>query len=134
MAARYEAEDRLPAEARARVDIDAMLVDAGWLGQDHGSHNVAAGRGVAIREVTMRPGHGRSDYLLFVDGRACGVIEAKPAGTTLTEVERQSAKYTTGLPDWVPAWASPLPFAYESTGVTDSRTIDPSATRSGTVA
>jgi type I restriction enzyme, R subunit len=108
---------QLPAEARARVDIDRMLAEAGWVIQDNGSHNVAAARGVAIREVTLEKGHGRADYLLFVDGRACGVIEAKPAGMTLTEVERQSKQYTTGLPDWVPAWASPLPFAYEATGV-----------------
>lgn len=107
----------LAAEARARVNIDRMLTDAGWLVQSMGSHNVSAGRGVAVRELTLKPGHGRADYVLFVDGKAAGVIEAKPEGTTLTEVERQSAKYTTGLPDWVPAWGSPLPFAYESTGV-----------------
>jgi len=107
----------LPAEARARVEIDRQLKQAGWVVQSVGTHNVGAARGVALREVTLKRGHGRADYLLFVNGRAAGVIEAKPAGTTLTEVERQSQKYTTGLPEWVPAWATPLPFAYESTGV-----------------
>lgn len=63
---------QLPAEARARVDIDRMLVAAGWLIQDNGSHNVSSARGIVIREVTLEKGHGRADYLLFVDGRAVG--------------------------------------------------------------
>jgi type I restriction enzyme R subunit len=107
----------LAAEARARSEIDRQLDAAGWVVQSLGQHNVNAAPGVAIREVTLEKSHGRADYLLFAHGRACGVIEAKPVGTTLTEVERQSAKYTTGMPSWMPAWASPLPFAYESTGV-----------------
>ena len=57
---------------------------------------------------------------MFADGRACGVIEAKAVGTTLTGVERQSAKYTDRHAEWMPAWASPLPFAYESTGDRDA--------------
>ena len=65
----------------------------------------------------MAPGHGRADYLLFVDRKAVGAIEAKPSGTPLAGVEPQSAKYSTGLPDG-PArrWSTPLPFLYESTG------------------
>lgn len=84
-------EPQLPAEARARLDIDRQMVEAGWVIQHHGSHNFAAGRGVAIREIILDRAHGRADYLLFVDGRACGVIEAKPAGTTLTEVDGRGA-------------------------------------------
>ena len=44
-------------------------------------------------------------------------MEAKPAGFTLTGVEAQSEKYSTGLPDGLPAPRRPLPFLYESTGV-----------------
>ncbi len=55
--------------------------------------------------------------MLYLDGRAAGVIEAKKAGATLVGVETQSAKYTAGLPDALPAWRRPLAFAYESTGV-----------------
>ncbi len=57
-----------------------------------------AGQGVAVREFIMAPGHGRADYLLFVDQRAVGAIEAKPSGTSLAGVESQSAKYSTALP------------------------------------
>jgi type I restriction enzyme R subunit len=71
---------------------------------------------VALREFELNPGHGSADYLLYVDGRAAGVIEAKKLGATLTGVEIQSARYAQGLPSSLPAWRRPLPFIYESTG------------------
>jgi len=46
----------------------------------------------------MKPGHGRVDYLLYLDQRAAGVIEAKPVGTPLSGVEWQPALYAAGLP------------------------------------
>ena len=101
----------LAAEARARVEIDRQLEAAGWIVQDRNDLNLWVGQGVAVREFTMREGHGRADYLLFVDREAVGSIEAKPEGTTLTEVELQSAKYVTGLPDQVPSRFNPLPCA-----------------------
>ncbi len=47
----------------------------------------------------MADGHGIADYMLFVEGKAVGVLEAKPAGYLLTSVELQADKYATGLPD-----------------------------------
>ncbi|HKX93940.1 MAG TPA: hypothetical protein VJM48_04490, partial [Methylibium sp.] len=76
-----------------------------------------ASRGVALREFPLDAGHGYADYLLYVDGKACGVVEAKKQGATLTGVELQSARYAQGLPPSLPAWRRPLPFVYESTGV-----------------
>ena len=75
--------------------------------------NLSAGA-VAVREFPLSRGF--ADYLLYVNGRIIGVVEAKPEGHTLTGVEVQSAKYTDGLPVGLPAWRVPLPFAYESTG------------------
>ena len=49
----------------------------------------------------MADSHGRADYLLLVEQQAVGTIEAKPKGTTLTEVEIQSSKYATGVPGHV---------------------------------
>ena len=69
-----------------------------------------------MREFSLKPGHGRADYLLYVNKRAAGVIEAKPEGSTLAGVEVQSEKYSTGLPDNLPSHLRPLPFLYESTG------------------
>jgi len=63
--------------------------------------NVHAGRGVAVREFRLAAGHGFADYMLFVEGKAAGILEAKPVGHTLTGVE-------------VPV--RPLPFLYLSTG------------------
>jgi type I restriction enzyme R subunit len=104
-------------EQRARAEIDRLLASAGWQVQDVAAAHLGAARGVAIREFPLNPGHGFADYLLYVDGRACGVIEAKKQGATLTGVERQSMRYAQGLPAALPAWRRPLPFAYESTGV-----------------
>ncbi len=103
-------------EIHAREKIDRLLTEAGWLVQDIKDTNIFAGKGVAIREFPLKQGHGFADYLLYVDGKAAGVIEAKKTGTTLTGVETQSEKYAKGLPESLPAWITPLPFCYESTG------------------
>ena len=84
--------------------------------QDVHSLNLSAARGVAVREFGLKPGHGTADYLLYVDQKAAGVVEAKPAGYTLTGVETQSGKYSEGLPDALPAHHKLLPFLYETTG------------------
>ena len=103
-------------EAQARINIDRMLEQAGWQVQDRDAMNLYAGPGVAVREFVLKPGHGTVDYLLFVNGTAVGVVEAKPEGFTLTGVEPQSDKYSTGLPDNLPAPWRPLPFLYQGTG------------------
>jgi len=104
-------------ELKAREEIDRLLRAAGWAVQDVAAANLHAARGVALREFALNPGHGFADYLLYVDGKACGVIEAKKQGSTLTGVEAQSFRYAQGLPAALPAWRRPLPFLYESTGV-----------------
>ena len=104
-------------EQEARETIDKMLDRSGWDVQDLKTANIRANKGIAIREFPLKSGHGYADYLLYVDGQAAGIIEAKKVGTTLTGVEIQSEKYKTGLPEDLPAWHRPLPFCYESTGV-----------------
>ncbi|BCA78918.1 hypothetical protein [Desulfuromonas sp. AOP6] len=92
-------------EQEAREQIDRLLLQAGWQVQDAKTAHIHAALGVAIREFPL-PGFGFADYLLYIDGQAAGVIEAKKAGSTLTGIEVQSSKYTQGLP-----------FCYESTGI-----------------
>jgi len=101
-------------EELARENIDAMLAAAGWIVQTKASINLSASRGVAVCELSFKTGE--PDYTLFVDGKAIGTVEAKPEGITLTSAEGQSAKYVHGVPFGLPAWHSPLPFCYESTG------------------
>lgn len=103
-------------EAIARQKIDAALAESGWRVQDYKAMNLMAGPGVAIREFPLKKGHGECDYLLFVDARPVGVIEAKPEGSTLKGVEIQTTKYSEGLPDWLDPYTRPLAMLYESTG------------------
>jgi type I restriction enzyme R subunit len=102
-------------EQLARENIDDLLARCGWIVQSRDEMNLGAGRGVAVREFPLKTGY--ADYLLFVDRRAIGAIEAKAEGATLTGVEAQAEKYSVGLPAVPPAWHTPLPFLYESTGV-----------------
>ena len=103
-------------EAAARQQIDATLALAGWSVQDVDEVNLHAARGVAVREFPSRKGFGFADDLLYVDGKAAGVVEAKKGGMTVTGVETQAANYSEGLPDPPPAHQWPLPFLYQSTG------------------
>jgi type I restriction enzyme, R subunit len=112
----WQATGMTAPEALARQKIDEHLEKAGWIVQDENRLNLHAGRGVAVREFSMRPGFGRADYLLFVDGVAVGVVEAKADGTTLTGVEIQSDKYSNGLPELARSIVTPLPFQYQATG------------------
>lgn len=102
-------------EQRARQNIDKLLQAAGWVVQDRRDLNLGAGLGVAVREFPLSTGP--ADYLLFVERKAIGVVEAKPEGVTLSGVEAQSARYSIGLGATPLHWHSPLPFLYESTGV-----------------
>jgi type I restriction enzyme R subunit len=104
-------------EDAARERIDAALALAGWAVQDFDSLNLSAARGVAVREFPLFRGFGFADYLLYVDGEAVGVLEAKKEGTTLTGIEVQAEKYAAGVPEHLPAPVRPLPFLYQSTGV-----------------
>jgi type I restriction enzyme R subunit len=94
-----------------------LLQLSGWLVCNVDQVNLHAALGVAIREFPLNTGYGFADYLLYVNGKACGVIEAKKEGVTLKGVEVQSERYAQGLPAALPAWRRPLPFLFESTGV-----------------
>ena len=102
-------------EEKARNQIDELLEKAGWIIQDYKDFNLGASLGVAIREFPL--GQNYADYLLFVDRKAVGVIEAKHIGTTLSGVAEQSQSYITNVPENLPCHSIPLPFAYESTGI-----------------
>src|SRR5438874_11715929 len=114
-------------EELARQNIDKLLTACGWTIQRRSEINLSAGRGIAITEGLLKGGD-EAEYLLFVDGKAIGTVEAKPEGFTLTGVEEQSGKYGKGLLDIYPKWREPLPFAYESTCVQTQFTnqLDPS--------
>ena len=101
-------------EERARRNIDNMLGAAGWCIQNHSEHNTAAALGVAVCEYPLKADQ-RADYLLFINGAAVGVIEAKPEGTTLSGALQQAERYRASLPDNLRRLPQ-FPFSYASTG------------------
>ncbi len=103
-------------EQQARERIDGQLEECGWNVQDFRKADFSAGRGIALREVRLKSGP--CDYLLLVDRKPVGVIEAKKEGTTLSTIADQSDNYAENLPEYLAAGVSgPLAFRYESTGV-----------------
>src|SRR5215204_6276495 len=102
-------------EQIARRNVDRMLELAGWSVQDMKGLDFTVSRGVAVREFSLRAGF--ADYMLFVDRKAVGIVEAKKEGTSLSGVDTQSQRYLDGLPAHIQRVGTPLPFAYESTGV-----------------
>jgi type I restriction enzyme, R subunit len=116
----------LTPEQKARQQIDAQLEAAGWRVQDREELDLTAGPGIAVREFRLLPGYGFADYLLYLDRKAAGALEAKASGT-LTGVEAQSARYSAGLPENLQAWKRPLPFLFESNGTVTQFTngLDP---------
>src|SRR5688572_18912642 len=109
-------------EDKAREQIDLRLEQAGWIIQDVKQLNLRAAIGIAIREYPTDTGP--ADYVLFVNGEACSVIEAKADSTILTFVELQTERYAQSILKWR-LKKEPLAFLFESTGkiirFTDSR-------------
>lgn len=103
-------------EEKARDNIDNVLKQAGWVIQDKKSVNFNDGLGQAVREYQTDNGY--ADYVLFVNKKAVGVIEAKKEslGHKITTVEEQTKSYAIAKLKWINN-KEPLPFLYESTGV-----------------
>jgi len=102
-------------EEKTRELIDQQLKNAGWEVQDYKRINLSSNLGIAVREFPLKGGI-TADYLLFVNKRAVGVIEAKPQGSTLGGVSEQSQRYLESLPENIPHYQIPLPFSYEASG------------------
>ena len=115
-------------EQAAREVIDEKLSQAGWFVQDKKKINFNASLGIAVREYQTDVGP--ADYVLFIDKKPVGVVEAKPEGwgEKITTVEEQSAAYAAAKLKWV-KHSEPLQFVYESTGLltrfTDGRDPKP---------
>ena len=102
-------------EQIARDHIDQLLVASGWVIQDKKTFNLSAAVGIAIRE--WQTNVGPADYVLFVDKKPVGIIEAKreEEGVKLTVHEDQASDYATAKLKYIDN--GPLPFVYESTGL-----------------
>ena len=105
----------LTPEQKAREKIDRMLEASGWVIQNMDSLDFSNHIGVAVREYQTEAGY--ADYILFVERKPVGVIEAKreEEGHHLTVVEEQSGDYAKSKLKYFEN--DPLRFVYESTGV-----------------
>ena len=101
-------------EQIARDHIDRQLIACGWLIQGIKQVNLNAGIGVAVKEYLTDVGP--ADYVLFVEGKPCGVIEAKreEEGHRINVHEDQSEGYANAKLKHLKN--EPLPFVYISTG------------------
>ncbi len=101
-------------EQLARDRIDTELIQCGWVIQDKSKINLSASTGIAVREY--QTDIGPADYVLFVDKKPVGIIEAKriEEGVRLSTAEEQSSGYANAKLRLLNN--DPLPFVYESTG------------------
>jgi type I restriction enzyme R subunit len=102
-------------EEKAREIINRMLNEAGWeiVKRDDYSPGISA---VAIEEGLLK-GNLEADYLLFLNGKAIGVLEAKREEHGLSNVVMEQAeRYVRKLPSWCSYWYQPLPIVYLSNG------------------
>ncbi len=101
-------------EQIARDHIDRQLIACGWIIQSIKQINLNAGIGVVVREYLTDVGP--ADYVLFVEGKPCGVIEAKreEEGHRINIHESQVEEYASAKLKHLKN--EPLPFVYISTG------------------
>ncbi len=101
-------------EQIARDTIDKQLNACGWIVQSLKQLNLNAGLGVAVREYLTDVGP--ADYVLFVNGKPCGVIEAKreEEGHRMNVHEDQGEGYANAKLKHLKN--EPLPYVYISTG------------------
>jgi type I restriction enzyme, R subunit len=101
-------------EQIARDNIDKRLLACGWVIQAKTKINLDASLGIAIKEY--QTDIGPADYVLFVNKKPVGIIEAKreEEGVHLTVHEEQSEGYATAKLKYLNN--EKLPFVYESTG------------------
>jgi type I restriction enzyme R subunit len=101
-------------EQIARDNIDKQLIACGWVIQSIKQINLNAGLGVAVKEYLTDVGP--ADYVLFVEGKPCGVIEAKKEEEAyrLNVHENQGEDYANAKLKHLNN--EPLAFVYISTG------------------
>ena len=102
-------------EQIARDNIDKQLHAAGWAVQDKAKIDWTECGGVAVREYQTDAGP--ADYVLFVDRKPVGILEAKreDEGYRLTIHESQTEEYAKSKLKYLDN--DPLPLVYASTGI-----------------
>lgn len=102
-------------EEIARKHIDTKLALAGWEVQTKENFNRKSSLGVACCEFCTEDKK-FADYVLYVNGKIIGIIEAKKSDYTLSGVFAQSSHYANAIPKGAKTYQTPPPFIYESNG------------------
>ena len=102
-------------EEKARVKIDKQLRNAGW---DIVARNEYLPNSTSAVKEALMGGNTESDYLLFIDGKAIAVVEAKREENPLgDEVKKQAEDYAVSPQDWYALWFEKLiPLVYMANG------------------
>ena len=104
--------DLLP-EQKAREKIDKWLEEVGWTVVSREEYTDAI-NAQAVKENLMI-GNLEADYMLFLNGKAIAVLEAKRAENQLgDDVKAQAENYTRILPQTNQYWFNPIPFVFIS--------------------
>ena len=103
-------------EEKARIKIDRLLAEAGWAVVNRDEYEPTM-HAVAVREALLK-GNLEADYFLFLEGKACGVLEAKREEVDVESemVSDQVTTYARSVPSYYQAWQKPLPLLYKSNG------------------
>ncbi len=102
-------------EEKARVKIDKQLRKTGWdivFRSEYIPNSTSA-----VKEAFM-VGNTESDYLLFIDGKAIAVVEAKREENPLgADVEKQAEDYAFSPQSWYALWYDGMiPLVYLANG------------------
>lgn len=102
-------------EEKARVKIDKQLRNVGWCIVSRNEY--LPNSTVAVKEALM-VGNTESDYLLFIDGKAIAVVEAKREENPLgDDVKKQAEDYAVSPQSWYALWFEKLiPLVYMANG------------------
>ena len=103
-------------EEKARKVIDKLFAASGWQVVDRESY--APTISAAAIEEGLLNHNMEADYLLFINGKAVGVLEAKKEDVDVSAdwVKAQAEKYVNNVPGLYQTISKPLPIIYLSNG------------------
>ncbi len=116
-------------EQKVRNKVDQWFETAGWKVIPRNQYDTSVSA-VAVCEGLME-GHLEADYLLFLNGKAVGVLETKREEIDITSdsVTEQTIRYAQNVPDCYQTLQNPLPLLYKTNGkqllFLDYRQADP---------
>lgn len=116
MATYQNNQSKLTPEQKARKIIDSLFSNSGWEVVDRDSYSPTTSA-AAIEEGLLNHNL-EADYLLFINGTAIGVLEAKKESYDIDSdaVKAQAENYVANVPDTYKKYSPVLPLIFISNG------------------